>query len=194
MKKVWHWFQERAESTHAQAWLFAVSFSESSFFLIPPDILLLAMISAGAVRWVWLATLTSIASVLGAVFGYLLGLFVFAPVVNPLISLYGLTESFAHVGVLYEQSVFLSVLTAAFTPIPFKVFVLAGGFFRVSFLPFILASVVGRSTRFFLVAWIAKKYGARVAEHFLEKFKWWTYAILFVIAVVFAVAFFRGTL
>lgn len=164
MRRAWEWFQSRATSKHAQVWLFVMSFSESSFFLIPPDVLLIAILSAQAGRWVYFATLTTVASVAGAVFGYLLGLYVFEPLVRPLITLYGFTEEFAHVGTLYEASTFLAVFTAAFTPIPFKVFVLAGGFFAVPFMPFIVASVIGRGMRFFIVAWLAHRYGARAAE------------------------------
>ncbi|MBP9749408.1 MAG: DedA family protein [Candidatus Pacebacteria bacterium] len=164
MRKYWEWFQSRATSKHAEAWLAIMSFSESSFFLIPPDLLLIAILAAQAGRWVYYAFLTTISSVAGAVFGYVLGWYVFEPLVQPLIDLYGLTAEFAHVGALYEQSTFLSVFTAAFTPIPFKVFVLAGGFFKVPFIPFIIASIMGRGMRFFLVAWIAHRYGPRAAE------------------------------
>lgn len=168
MRRAWEWFQSRATSKHAQGWLFLMSFSESSFFLIPPDVLLIAILSAQAGRWVYYATLTTVGSITGAVFGYVLGLYVFEPLVRPLITLYGLTEEFAHVGTLYEASTFLAVFTAAFTPIPFKVFVLAGGFFAVPFVPFIIASTIGRGTRFFIVAWLAHRFGARVAAHTLK--------------------------
>jgi membrane protein YqaA with SNARE-associated domain len=141
-----------------------MSFAESSFFLIPPDVLLIAILAARAGRWVYYATLTTVSSVAGAVFGYLLGLYVFEPLVRPVIQLYGLTDEFAHVGTLYAESTFLAVFTAAFTPIPFKVFVLAGGFFAVQFIPFILASILGRGMRFFLVAWVAHRYGPQTAE------------------------------
>lgn len=144
-----------------------MSFSESSFFLIPPDVLLIAILSAQAGRWVYYAFLTTVSSVAGAVFGYVLGYHVF-DLVQPLIDLYGLTAEFAHVGVLYEESTFLSVFTAAFTPIPFKVFVLAGGFFKVPFIPFLLASILGRGMRFFLVAWLSHRYGPRAAEFTLR--------------------------
>lgn len=164
MRKTWEWFQTRATSKHAEAWLAIMSFSESSFFLIPPDILLIAILSASAGRWVHYALVTTVSSVAGAVFGYLLGLYVFEPIVQPLVQLYGLTEEFAHVGVLYQSSTFLAVFMAAFTPIPFKVFVLSGGFFAVPFIPFILASILGRGMRFFLVAWIAHRFGPKSAE------------------------------
>lgn len=168
MRKCWEWFQARATSKHAEAWLAVMSFSESSFFLIPPDVLLIAILSAQAGRWVYYAVLTTVSSVAGAVFGYALGYYVFEPLVQPLIELYGLATEFAHVGALYEESTFISVFTAAFTPIPFKVFVLAGGFFKVPLIPFVLASIMGRGMRFFIVAWLSHRYGPRGAEFALR--------------------------
>jgi len=189
MRKGWQWFETRATSNHAKLWLAALAFSESSFFLIPPDVLLIAILAARAGRWVYYATLTTLSSVAGALFGYLLGLFVFEPVARPLIELYGLTEEFARVGALYEGNTFWVVLTAAVTPIPFKIFVLAGGFFSVSFLPFIVASVVGRAARFYLVAWLAHRYGPRGAELGLRYFNHIAVAVLVLIGIVLAVHF-----
>jgi membrane protein YqaA with SNARE-associated domain len=171
MRKAWEWFQARAASKHAEAWLAALSFSESSFFLIPPDALLIPMLAAGAGRWVRLALITTVASVVGAIFGYIVGYFFFEQVAEPIIAMYSLTEEFAHVGSLYAQGTFIIVLLAAFTPIPFKVFVLAGGFFAVPFTPFLLASMLGRGGRFFLVAWLAHRFGPRAAQLFLANFK-----------------------
>lgn len=189
MRRSWDWFVEKAKTKHAQMWLMALSFSESSFFLIPPDVLLIAMLSAGAGRWVYLSFITSLSSVLGAVFGYLIGAFVFVSVAEPLITLYGLTEEFAHVGELYTQGTFWVVLAAAFTPIPFKVFVLSGGFFTVPFIPFILASILGRSARFFLVGWLAHTFGPRAAESFIENFKYITFVFVVLAAIALTVYF-----
>lgn len=184
MRRSWDWFQKKAKTKYAEAWLVALSFSESSFFLIPPDVLLIAMLAAKAGRWFRLASITAGSSVIGAMFGYVLGYFVFEPVAQPIVSLYGLTEEFAYVGTLYTQSTFWTVFTAAFTPIPFKVFVLAGGFFSVPFLPFLFASILGRMLRFVIVAWLADTFGPRVAEKFIQHFN----QITIIIFVLFAVA------
>ncbi len=186
MRKGWKWFEEKAKSKYARLWLFLISFSESSFFLIPPDFLLMALLAARSGRWAYLAFITSLASVLGAIFGYLIGYFVFEPVAQPLITLYSLTEEFALVGDLYTKSTFLAVLTAAFTPIPFKVFVLAGGFFGIPFIPFILASILGRGARFFLVAYISHAFGPRVTERILKDFEFYTLIVCIVASVFFA--------
>ena len=190
MRRGWEWFQARATSTHARAWLVALSFSESSFFLIPPDVLLIAMLAARAGRWVYYATLTTLASVAGALFGYYLGALVFLPIAQPLITFYGLTEAFTHVGSLYEASTFWTVLTAAVTPIPFKVFVLAGGFFSVPLVPFLLASLVGRGARFFAVAWIAHHYGPTSADLILKHLDRFLIALVIVGGLIAAVYFF----
>jgi len=183
-ERSWKWFQERAHSKHAEVWLGILSFSESSFFLIPPDVLLIAMLAAGAERWVRYALLTSGASVLGALFGYAIGLWLFEPIAAPLISVYHLADEFAYVGALYTDSVFWVVLTAAFTPIPFKVFVLSAGFFAVPFTPFLFAAVLGRSSRFFLVAFLAHRYGPRAAQIFIAHFKKVTLVCVIVLLVI----------
>ena len=184
MRKAWEWFQARAASKHAEAWLASLSFSESSFFLIPPDALLIPMLAAGAGKWIRLALITTFASVAGAIFGYLVGHLFFEQIAEPIISAYGLAEDFAYVGGLYAQGTFIVVLLAAFTPIPFKVFVLAGGFFGVPFVPFVAASVVGRGGRFFLVAWLAHRFGPRAAQLFLAHFKVATIMVIILLSLV----------
>lgn len=189
MHKSWEWFQGKAKTKHAQMWLAILAFTESSFFLIPPDVLLIAMLSARSGRWVYLASITSLFSVLGAVFGYLVGAYVFVPIAEPIIALYALADEFAYVGSLYTQGTFWVVFTAAFTPIPFKVFVLSGGFFGVPFFPFIVAAILGRSARFFLVGWLADTFGPKVAETFIEHFKYVTFVFVVLLAIALTVYF-----
>lgn len=187
MRRGWEWFAEKAKTKHAEWWLVALSFSESSFFLIPPDVLLIAILSARAGRWTYYAFLTSLASVLGAVFGYLVGYFVFVPIAQPIIDFYHLSEEFAQVGKLFVDSTFWAVLTAAFTPIPFKVFVLAGGFFKVPILPFLAGSIIGRSVRFFGVAWVSQKFGPTVAEKYIENFNYITIVAVIITLIALSV-------
>ncbi len=189
MRRSWEWFKGKAHSKHVRTWLAIISFCEASFFPIITDVFLIPVLAARTGRWTYYAFLVSVASVLGAVFGYALGMFVFEPVVQPLLTLYGFTDEFAHVGVLYSESTFWTVFAAAFTPIPFKVFVLAGGFFSVPFIPFLLASVVGRSARFFLVSFLSHKYGPKVAEKFIQYFNHIT-VVFVVLLSVFAFFYF----
>jgi membrane protein YqaA with SNARE-associated domain len=189
MRRSWEWFQKKATTAHARVWLALLAFSESSFFLVPPDVLLIAMLAARSGRWVQLALITSVASLVGAVAGYLVGAFVFEPLAQPIVDLYHLSDEFAHVGDLYTKSVFWAVLLAAFTPIPYKVFVLAGGFFLVPFVPFLLASAIGRSARFFLIAALAHRYGPAAAELFIQNFKYFTIIALIILSIGLAVYF-----
>ncbi len=178
MRRTWEWFQARAASRHAKAYLAVLSFTESSFFLIPPDVLLIPMLAAGAGRWLYYAFLTTASSVLGAIFGYVIAAGLYEVLGAPIVAFYHLEQEFAYVGGLYEESTFWVVLMAAFTPIPFKVFVLAGGFFGVPFLPFLFASILGRGARFYLVAFLAHRFGPRAAELFLLHFKRATVALV----------------
>lgn len=158
-------------SVHARTWLFVLSFSEASFFVVPAEVLLLPMLIADKTRWVHLAWITTMSSVLGALFGYLLGAFAFGAVGEPLIALYGLENDFAKVGMLFDTNTFWTLFVAAFTPIPFKVFVLAGGFFRVDLIAFIAASILGRGMRYYLFSWIVARFGAHMARLFVSYFR-----------------------
>lgn len=168
-----------------------LSFTESSFFLIPPDVLLIPILAAGSGRLLYYVALTTGASVLGAVFGYILAAGFFDVMGQPIIALYQLESEFAYVESLYAASTFWVVFTAAFTPIPFKVFVLAGGFFGVPFLPFLAASVLGRGLRFLLVGFLAHRFGPGAAELFLVRFKWVTILVGILVAVGAFVYFLR---
>ena len=185
--KSWEWFQERAHGSHARAWLFALSFSESSFFIIPPEVLMIAILMADSSRWLWYALYTSAASILGAIFGYAIAFFFFEAIGQQIIDFYGLTEQFTHVGTMFENNAFWVMFTAAFTPIPFKVFVLAGGFFKISFIAFLIASIIGRTLRYVIVAYIVHLFGARAARMALKYANTATIilaGIVFIIAVI----------
>lgn len=152
------------DSPQAEKALAGITFSESSFFPIPPDPLLIAMVTANAKKWFRLALITTVASVLGAVFGYWIGFALFESVGQAIVSFYGLEDEFATVGERYDANAFLAILVAGFTPIPFKVFTLAGGLFQINLLTLILASFISRGGRFFLVAWLSSLLGAKYKD------------------------------
>jgi membrane protein YqaA with SNARE-associated domain len=156
----WEWFVERAEGTHAKAWLAALSFTESSVFIIPPDFLLVAIVLAGG-KWLYYAILTTITSIAGAGFGYLLGAFFFNMIAAPLVAFYGWGPELDRAQEIFNDGAFWVMLTAAFTPIPFKVFVLAAGFLHVNPLTFFVGSIIGRAARYFVLAWAADRFGMR---------------------------------
>jgi membrane protein YqaA with SNARE-associated domain len=162
------WTMNLSRRPNAERALAGISFAESSFFPIPPDVLLIPITLGRREHWIRLATITTVASVIGGVFGYSIGYFVFSSVGQWIVTAYHAEEVFSAMGAKYEAYAFLTVLTAAFTPIPYKVITISAGFFHISFLPFMAASIVGRAARFYLVAWIVQRFGAS-AEQFLEK-------------------------
>lgn len=158
------WTSRNAGSFKAKVVLFLVSFSESSFFLVPPDVVLIAILVVLPARWFYYASLTTIASVLGGILGYVLGFFFFEVVGELIISTYGLEEEMTQVGLLFDQNAFLAIFISAFTPIPYKVFTIAAGFFQINFLVFVVASVFGRGLRFFIVGYLMSRFGPSVGR------------------------------
>jgi len=160
--RVRDWCVMRAESTHAYFWLFIIAFTESSFFLIPPDIMLASMLLSGARRVWYLAGLTTLGSVAGGVLGYIIGAFLFEVAGDAIVSTYGLQTDLLYVQQLFSDNAFWTIFISAFTPIPYKVFTIASGLFSIDFLTFIIASLIGRGLRFYIVAYLFKKYGAYI--------------------------------
>jgi membrane protein YqaA with SNARE-associated domain len=169
IRRLYAWMMKWGDSPWAERALFGFSFSESSFFPIPPDPLLIAMTVSNTKKWLRFALITATASVLGAALGYLIGFFVFETIGQPIIDAYHLQSDFEAVQQSYTDTAFVAVFAAGFTPIPFKVFTLAGGFIGINFPAFILASFLSRGARFALVAWLAHKLGAKYKDK-IEKY------------------------
>ena len=163
------WFKKSAHGAYAKAWLFFLSFTESSFLFIPPDILLVAILLVSSRQWFYYATLTTVASVLGAVFGYAVAVFFFDTVGIKIIHFYNLVEYTDTARALFNNNAYWVIFTAAFTPIPYKVFVLAAGFLKVNFFVFLVASIVGRGFRYFVIAYAVHLFGKR-ATVFLSRY------------------------
>jgi len=157
-------------SRHPKApwYLAALSFAESSFFPIPPDFMMMPMIVAQP-RKAWsLAALTTVFSVLGGIAGFLIGVFAIE-LIEPLLQRYGYWEAYGIARQWFQDWGFWAVLVAGFSPIPYKVFTIAAGAMGMSFVPFVLASVCGRASRFFLVAGLLYWGGERI-EHTLRRY------------------------
>jgi len=171
IRRLYDWTLSLAARPGAIWALFAIAFAESSFFPIPPDVLLIAMTLALPTKGLWYATICTAGSVTGAMFGYLIGFAFWAAVGNLFFRFVpGFThELFNQVCKSYEEHSVLIVFTAAFTPIPYKVITITAGVSHISFLPFILASVFGRAGRFFLVSGLLMKFGPSV-KGFIEKY------------------------
>ena len=159
IRKLYDWVLHWATTCYAIPVLFVISFVESSFFPIPPDILLIAMVIAAPAGWVRLALICSIGSVLGGMFGYLIGYQFMDLIGNRIVEFYHFQEKWGKIGVLYDKYDVWAVIVAGFTPLPYKVFTLSAGAFKINFSTFVLASAVSRAARFFLVAALLYKFG-----------------------------------
>lgn len=189
--RVKEWVVQNADTKAAQAGLAAVSFTESSFFLVPPDLLLIPIILVNkGRRWIYYASLTTIASVLGGAFGYFIGHYFFDTFGEALVRAYGLEKELAYVGGLFRDNAFLAVFTAAFTPIPYKVFTIGAGLFKIDFWIFVIASAMGRGMRFFMVGYVTAVFGERATELVLEYFSVAVYSALAVAILYFSFSFF----
>lgn len=156
-EKVMKWAAHR----NAQWYLAGLSFAESSFFPIPPDVMLIPMALANTRRAWHLATITTVASVAGGAAGYLIGVFAFE-VIEPWLQQLGYMERYQLAVGWFDRWGIWVVFLAGFTPIPYKLFTIAAGVISMAFLPFILASFIGRGARFFLVAGLMVWGGSRM--------------------------------
>jgi len=150
--------------------LFIIAFAESSFFPIPPDVLLIALAVAMPTRSMKFAAICSVGSVLGGMFGYFIGYELMGIVGQPIIDFYNANDYWVKIEEAYRGPIGVwFLLAAAFTPIPYKVATIAAGATQMPFVPFVIASVVGRSARFFLVAGLIWKFGPSI-KTFIDKY------------------------
>ena len=182
IRKLYDWVLQWASTPYALPVLFIVSFVESSFFPIPPDILLIAMVVAAPAGWFRFALVCSIGSVLGGVFGYLIGYQFMEIIGNRIVEFYHFQEKWDKIGLLYDKYNAWAVAAAGFSPLPYKVFTLAAGAFEINFLTFVLASAASRAARFFLVAALIYKFGPPF-KILIEKY-FNTFTIIFMILLV----------
>ena len=168
-KKLYDWVLSWAETPYGSWALFILAFSESSFFPIPPDVLLIALAVGKPEKSLKFALICSVGSVLGGILGYLIGWQFMAMLGEKIVDFYGLTAKVDYIGTLYHQYDAWAVAIAGFTPIPYKVFTITAGAFKINFLIFVLASAVSRSLRFFLVGGLIYKFGPHI-QTFIDKY------------------------
>ena len=164
LRKLYDWTLRLAEHRRADWALAGISFAESSFFPIPPDVLLLPMVLANRARAWMLALNCTLSSVAGALFGYAIGYYFFALIGQPVIDFYHAGPAFDRFKTVYESWGAWVVLAAAISFLPFKVATIASGVTGLSLIPFVFASLVGRGTRFFMVAALAYFVGPTVRD------------------------------
>lgn len=168
---------------HAPYYLGGLSFAESSFFPIPPDVMLAPMALARPQKAWNYALLTTVMSLLGGALGYLIGVFAF-DLIEPWIREAGYWDAYQRTGLWFETWGFWAILLVGFSPIPYKVFTISAGVISMPVIPFILASAIGRGARFFLVAGLMRWGGERMEQTlrlYIDRIGW--ILILFVIII-----------
>jgi membrane protein YqaA with SNARE-associated domain len=165
---------------YAAYWLVLVSFTESSCFLIPPDVMLAPMSLANPNKAWFYAGLTTVASVLGGLLGYLIGAYAF-DLIMPWLTSLGYMDAYKTAQIWFEQWGFWAILLAGFTPIPYKVFTIASGVAGMALIPFIIGSAIGRGARFFLVASLMYWGGERLEKqlfNWIDRIGWATIVLV----------------
>ncbi|MFZ0483401.1 MAG: YqaA family protein [Desulfobacterales bacterium] len=186
LRRLYDWVLHWAETPYGSWALFLLAFSESSFFPIPPDILLIALAVAIPKKSLKYALICSAGSVLGGCFGYLIGWQFMASIGTRIVDFYGLTAKVKYIEVLYNKYDAWAVAIAGFTPIPYKVFTIAAGAFKINFSVFVVASLVSRSARFFIVGGLIYIFGPSI-QSFIDKY-------FNVLAIAFTVLLIAGFL
>lgn len=215
VRRLYDWVLHWADTPYGAIALFILAFTESSFFPVPPDVLLIALVLGRRNKAFFYAAVCAVGSVLGGMFGWYLGREFFGPVNSivawivgqstwygtpgegaELVTLSGFDfyryaagsaladhgSVFLKVKALYDENAFMAVFTAAFTPIPYKVFTIAGGYFDISLWTLVLGSAIGRSARFFLVAGLLWAFGAPM-KRFIDKYFDWL-ALAFMVLLI----------
>ncbi len=171
----------------APFYLALVSFLESSFFPIPPDVMLAPMVLAKPKHAYRFALITTLASVIGGVAGYLIGMFAFDLVGQSIIDALSAQDGYDQVVAWFGAYGVGMIILAGVTPIPYKIFTIAAGVSGMGILPFVLGSLIGRSARFYLVAFLVKKCGPSFEKHIVSRLDQVGWAMLGLVALVFCI-------
>ena len=163
-RNLYDWTMRQAAGKHALPALAVVSFAESSFFPIPPDVMLIPMVLARPERAWLIAAVCTGASVIGGVLGYAIGYFLFATLGRMIIDFYHMQAGFDEYQKMFAEYGLWIILIKGMTPIPYKLVTIASGVAKFDFLVFMAASIVTRGVRFFAVAALLWKYGAPIRE------------------------------
>lgn len=189
VKRLYDWVLSWGDSRWGALALFILAFAESSFFPIPPDVLLIVLCLGAVTRSFRFAAICLAGSILGAAGGYAIGYYLwqntageYTALANWFFAHVFSEESFLEVKSLYDEYDFWIVFTAGFTPLPYKLFTISGGLFRIDLVMFFVASIVSRGLRFFLIAGLIWKFGAPI-KTFIEKY-FNLLAILFTVLLI----------
>ena len=168
MRRLYDWMMRLASSDRAPWALGVVSFIESSFFPIPPDVMLIPMVLSRREKAWWYATIATVTSVLGGILGYAIGYYAYQTVGLPILEFYGKAHALdSFISFVHTYGV-EAVIIKGMTPIPFKVVTIAAGVAKMDLLAFIGASIIARAMRFYLVAGLLYFFGQPIRE-FIER-------------------------
>ena len=159
LQRAYSWMMDKAGQTQAKRWLAVMSFAESSFFPLPPDIMLIPMVLANPKEWFKLAGLCTLASVLGGFLGYAIGFWAMDTIGQSLLAALGLAGKFAALKPVIDQYGVWLIVIKGMTPIPYKLITISAGAFHFNLLLFAMASVAARGMRFFLLALLLWRFG-----------------------------------
>jgi membrane protein YqaA with SNARE-associated domain len=169
IKRLYEWVLHWAETPYAIPALFLLAFAESSFFPIPPDVLLITLALSIPRKAFTYAFICTVGSIIGGMAGYVIGYQLMDLIGIPILNFYGVMEKYQYIQSLYIKYDAWAVGIAGFTPIPYKVFTIAAGAFKINFPVFVLASIAGRAGRFFLVAGFIYFFGPPIKK-FIDKY------------------------
>lgn len=172
---------------NAMFFLFLVAFAESSFFPIPPDIMLIPMVLAAPKKAWKIAGLATFASVIGGYFGYFIGSSFFDLLARPVLEFYNAMDTFKEFEAAYHKYGAWIVFTAGITPFPYKIITIASGAVHLDLIIFTIASILARGIRFYFIAWLLKKYGAPMKTFIEENLNWLSIVFLLLLIGGFAV-------
>ena len=182
LRRLYSWVLHWAETPYGSWALFLLALSESSFFPVPPDVLLIALAVSIPKKSFKYALICTAGSLIGGCLGYLIGWQFMITVGEKIIQFYGLTHKMQYIKDLYMQYDAWAIGIAGFTPIPYKVFTISAGAFDINFTVFVIASAISRAARFFLVAWLIYLFGPKI-KTFIDKY-FNILAITFVVLLV----------
>ena len=169
MRRLYDWVLRWAETPYGSWALFLLALAESSFFPVPPDVLLIALAISIPSKSFRYALICSAGSLLGGVIGYAIGYQFMDLIGLRIVDFYGFMQQYTAVGDLYNRYNAWAVGIAGFTPIPYKVFTISAGAFKINFIVFLIASAISRSARFFLVGWLIYKFGPSI-KLFIDRY------------------------
>jgi membrane protein YqaA with SNARE-associated domain len=184
-ERVWDWFIIHAQRPHALYWLALVAFTDALFFPVAPELFLVALVLAHKERARVYLAVAATCSAIGAATGYFVAAFLFHQFGEPILAFYHLEAAFDTARHFIAGHVFWTMAVASFTPIPDKVFIYAGGFLGVHFVPFFTGYVLGRTARMALFVYLTERYGTRVLDLF-KRYTLWFSIILVALGTIYA--------